>query len=147
MGEIYDQPKIVRKILRSLTDNFRPKITVITKSKDVDFIPVDELVGSLQSYELDLPKTNKSKSMALTSIDDVDDNGFDDELSSTEIAYLVKNFRNFLRNNNRRARGRINAEPKNFKKNEPTKINNAEKSKENVGQSSSNSLGQKCFGC
>ena len=58
----------------------------------MDFIPVDELVGSLQSYELDLPKTNKSKSMALKSIDDVDDNGFDDELSSTEIAYLAKNF-------------------------------------------------------
>ena len=92
LGEIYDQPKIVRKILRSLTDNFRPKITVITKSKDVDFIPVDELVGSLQSYELDLPKTNKSKSMALTSIDDVDDNGFDDEPSSIKIAYLAKNF-------------------------------------------------------
>ena len=92
LGEIYDQPKIVRKILRSLTDNFRPKITIITKSKDVDFIPVDELVGSLLSYELDLPKTNKSKSMALKSIDDVDDNGFDDELSSTEIAYLAKNF-------------------------------------------------------
>ena len=27
-----------------------------------------ELVGSLQSYELDLPKTNKSKSMALKSV-------------------------------------------------------------------------------
>ena len=40
--------------------------------------------------------------MALKSVDDVDGNGFDDELSSTEIAYLVKNFRNFLRNNSRR---------------------------------------------
>ena len=65
--------------------------------------------------------------MALKSIDDVDDNGFDDELSSTEIAYLVKNFRNFLKNNNIRAKGRNNTKPKNFKKNEPTKINNAEK--------------------
>jgi len=51
----------------------------------VDSIPVDELVGSLQFYELDLPKTNKSKSMALKSINDVDGNGFCDELSSTEI--------------------------------------------------------------
>ena len=58
-------------------------MTVITESKDVDSIPVDELVGSLQSYELDLPKTSKSKSMALESVDDV-----------------AKNFRNFLRNNN-----------------------------------------------
>ena len=56
LGEIYDQPKIVRKILRSLTENFRPKVIAITESKDVDSIPVDELVGSLQSYELDLPK-------------------------------------------------------------------------------------------
>ena len=85
--------------------------------------------------------------MALKSVDGVDDNGFDDRLSSTKIAYLAKNFRNFLRNNNRRARGRNNAEPKNFKKNKPTKINNAEKSKENVGQSYSNFLGQQCFGC
>ena len=65
--------------------------------------------------------------MALKSVDGVDDNRFDDELSSTEIAYLAKDFRNFLRNINRWARGRNNVEPKNFKKNEPTKINNAEK--------------------
>ena len=65
--------------------------------------------------------------MAFKSIDVVDDIGFDDELSSIEIAYLAKNFRNFLRNNNKRARGRNNAKPKNFKKNEPTKVNNADK--------------------
>ena len=65
LDEIYDQPKIVRKILRSLIKDFKPKVTVITESKDVDSKPVDELVGFLQSYELDLPKTNKSKSMAL----------------------------------------------------------------------------------
>ena len=123
LGKIYDQLKIVRKILKSLIEDFRPKVTVITESKDMD-----------------------SKSIALKSIDDVDDNGFDDELSSKEIAYLVKSFRNFFKNNNKRARGRNNVEPKNSKKNELTKINNTEKSKEKVGQSSSNSLGQQCFG-
>ena len=96
LGEIYDQPKIVRKILRSLIENFRPKVTVIIESKDVDSILVDELVGSLQSYELDLPKTNKSKLMALKSVNDVDRNEFDDELSFTEIAYLAKNLKTFL---------------------------------------------------
>ena len=105
LGEIYDRPKIFRKILKSLIENFRPKMTVITESKDVDCILVDELVGSLQSYELDLPKTSKSKSMALKWVDDVEIGGFDNELSATEIAYLAKNFRNFLRNNNRKARG------------------------------------------
>ena len=76
LGEIYDQSKIVRKILRSLTENFRPKVTAITESKDVDSIPVDELIGSLQSYELDLPKTSKSKLMALKSVNDVEVGGF-----------------------------------------------------------------------
>ena len=133
LGEIYDQSKIVRKILRSLTEDFRPKVTAITKSKDVDSIPVDELVGSLQSYELDLLKTSKSKSMALKSVDDVDASGFDDELYATEIAYLAKNFRNFLRNNNRRARGKNTAEPRNFRRNDPTKVNNTKKPKEKVG--------------
>ena len=147
LGKIYDQPKIVRKILRSLTEYFRPKVIAITKSKDVDSILIDELVGSFQSYKLDLLKTNKSKSTTLNLVDDIDDNEFDDELSSTEIAYLAKNFINFLRSMNRRSRGRNNAEPKNFKKNEPTKINNAGKSKEKVVQSSNNSLGQQCFGC
>ena len=142
LGEIYDQPKIVRKILRSLTEDFRPKVTAIIASKDVDSIPVDELVGSLQSYESDLPKTNKSKSMALKSVDDVDDCGFDDELSPTKTAYLAKNFRNFLRNNNRRVRNRNNVDTRNVKKNDTAMNNNGEKSKERVGQSSTNSLGQ-----
>ena len=127
LGEIYDQLKIVRKILRSLTKDFRPKVTAITKSKDMNSIHVDELVGSFQSYELDLPKTSKSKSMALKSANDVDVGRFDDELFATEIAYLTKNFRNFLRNNNRRARDKNTAEPRNFRKNDPTKVNNIDR--------------------
>ena len=129
LGEIYDQPKIFRKILRSLTENFRSKVTVIIESNDMDFISIDELEGSLQSYELDLPKTNKSKSMDFKSVDDVERNEFDDELSATEIAYLAKNFRNFIRKNNRMAKGKNNVEPRNFRRNEPTKVNNNEKSK------------------
>ena len=98
-------------------------------------------------YEFNLPKTNKSKSMALKFFDDVDDCEFDDELSSTEIIYLAKNFRNFLRNNNRRAKNRNNVDTKNFKKNDTAKNNNVEKSKNKVSQSSNSSLGQQCYGC
>ena len=124
--------KIVKKILRSLIENFRPKVTTITESKDVDSIAVDELIGSLWSYELNLPKTSKSKSIALKSIDDVDVSGFDDELFATKIVYLAKNFRNFLRNNNRKARGKNNAEPRNFNRIDPTTVNNTKKPKEKV---------------
>ena len=85
--------------------------------------------------------------MALKSIDDVEVDEFNDELSATEIAYLAKNFRNFLRNNNKRARGKNTAEPRNFRKNDPIKVNNTRKPKEKVGQPSNNTMAQQCFGC
>ena len=78
--------------------------------------------------------------MALKSVDGVDDSRFDDEISSIEIAHLAKNFRNFLRNNNRRARNQNNADPKNVKKNETTKNNVFKKSKDKVFQSSNSVL-------
>ena len=84
--------------------------------------------------------------MALKSVDDVEVGGFDDELSATEIAYLTKNFRNFFRNNNRKARGENTAELRNFRKNDSTKVNNIDKPREKVGQSSNNSMGPQCFG-
>ena len=85
--------------------------------------------------------------MALKSVDDVEVGGFNDELSATQIAYLAKNFRDFLRNNNRKARGASTTEPINFRKNDPTKVNNNDKPREKVGQSSNNSMGPQCFGC
>ena len=71
--------------------------------------------------------------MAFKSVDDIDVSGFGDELSATEIAYLAKNFRNFLKNNNRKARGANTAEPRNFRKNDLTKVNNNDKPREKVG--------------
>ena len=85
--------------------------------------------------------------MAFKSVDDVDIGGFDDELSVTEIAYLAKNFMNFLRNNNRRARDKNTIEPRNFRKNDPTKVNNTKKPREKIVQSSNTFIGPQCFEC
>ena len=46
------EPKIVRKVLRSLPERFHAKITTIEESKDIDKIPLIELVGNLQTYDL-----------------------------------------------------------------------------------------------
>ena len=73
--------------------------------------------------------------------------GFDDDLSPTEIAYLNKNFKNFLRNNNKKARGKNTAKPRNFRRNDLTKVNSTEKPKEKASQSSNNSMSSQCFGC
>ena len=68
LGENILELKIMRKVLRSLPERFHAKITIIEESKDIDKIPLIELVGNLQNYELGLTrikKSSKSNSMAL----------------------------------------------------------------------------------
>ena len=68
LGKTILKPKIVRKVLRSLPKRFHAKITAIKESKDIDKIPLTELVGNLYTYELGLTrigKSSKGKSMAL----------------------------------------------------------------------------------
>ena len=48
------ESKIVRKVLRSLPERFHAKITTIEESKDIDKIPLIELVGNLQTDDLGL---------------------------------------------------------------------------------------------
>ena len=47
LGETIPEPKIVKKVFRSLPERFHPKITAIEESKDIDKIPLTELVGNL----------------------------------------------------------------------------------------------------
>ena len=47
LGKIIPEPKIVRKVLRFLPERFHAKITAIKESKDIDKIPLTELVGNL----------------------------------------------------------------------------------------------------
>ena len=47
LGETIPEPKILRKALRSLPERFHAKITASEESKDIDKIPLTELVGNL----------------------------------------------------------------------------------------------------
>ena len=92
LGETITEPKIVRKVLRSLPKRFHAKITEIEESKDIDKIPLTELVGNLQTYELGLTrigKTGKGKSMALKAKSSETDESFDDEDSKMK-SYITR---------------------------------------------------------
>ena len=54
LRETIPEPKIVRKVLRSLPERFHAKIMEIEESKDIDKIHLIELVGNLQTCELGL---------------------------------------------------------------------------------------------
>ena len=47
LGETIPEPKIMRNVLRSLLERFHAKIMAIKESKDIDKIPLIELVGNL----------------------------------------------------------------------------------------------------
>ena len=56
LDERITEPKIVRKILRSLPEKFHTKTKTIEESKDINIIPMTKLVGNLQTYEMGLDK-------------------------------------------------------------------------------------------
>ena len=99
LGEKTEDSKVIRKILRSLPESFRAKVTTIEQSKDLDEIKVQELIGSLQTYELSLPNQRKSKSLALKMINERIEahNSSDEDVVEKDVAYLAKNFQKFLK--------------------------------------------------
>ena len=99
LGEKIEDAKLVRKSLRSLPECFRAKVTAIKESKDLDEIKIQELIGSLQTYELSLPSQRKNKYLALKKINErleAQDSLDKDEVEK-EVVYLAKNFCKFLK--------------------------------------------------
>ena len=86
LGEKTKESKVVRKILCSLSESFHAKVTAIEESKDLDEINVQELIGSLQTYELSLPNQRVEAH-----------NSSDEDVVEKDVAYLAKNFRKFLK--------------------------------------------------
>ena len=68
---------------------------MIEESKDIDKIPLTELVGNLQTYELGLSRIGKSGKSSDT------DESFDDEDSKMK-SYITRQFKKFMKNANGR---------------------------------------------
>ena len=102
LGETIPEPKIMRKVFRSLPERFHAKITAIEESKDIDKIPLTELIGNLQTYKLGLTiigKTGKGKSMDLKAKSSDTDESSDDKDSKMK-SYITKQFKKFMKNAN-----------------------------------------------
>ena len=102
LEETIPKPKIVRKVLRSLLERFHVKITMIKELKDIDKIPLIELVGNFQTYELGLTmiwKSSKSRNMTLKAKSSDTNESSDDEDSKMK-SYITKQFKKFMKNAN-----------------------------------------------
>ena len=92
--------KVVRKILRSFPERFKPKVITIEESKDIDSIRVDELVGSIQTYEITLPNSHKPKDSAFKAFENEEkyiEMPYD--ITHNELAHMVKGIKRVMRFN------------------------------------------------
>ena len=101
LGETIPEPKIVRKVLRSLLERFHAKIMAIEESKDIEKIPLIELVGNLQLGLSRIGKSGKGKSMALKAKSSDTDESSDDEDSKMK-SYITRQFKKLMKNANGR---------------------------------------------
>ena len=102
LGEPIPQPKIVKKIQRSLPERFRPKVVAIEECQDLNSLTVEELVGNLQSYEANHCQIKKGKDIALMSSNSVECNENSDSSCDSEDArfeaYFSKKFKKMWKN-------------------------------------------------
>ena len=139
------EPKIVRKMLRSLPERFHAKITAIEESKDIDKIPLTELVGNLQTYELGLTrigKSSKEKSMALKAKSSDTNESSDDEDSKMK-SYITRQFKKFMKN------GNAKVFDKDQKQSSSSQFMNQDKGNKDARDGGQYIVpsGPKCFGC
>ncbi|RVW57819.1 hypothetical protein CK203_115938 [Vitis vinifera] len=70
-GKTYKESKKVMKILRSLPSKWHTMVTTIQEAKYLTKLPMEELIGSLMTYEINLAKKlqesedKKKKNIAL----------------------------------------------------------------------------------
>ncbi|GAV88795.1 zf-CCHC domain-containing protein/UBN2 domain-containing protein [Cephalotus follicularis] len=101
LDKIYSNSEMVKNILRFLPRSWMPKVTAIEEVKNLNVLPLEDLLGSLMTHELSMQKKDddeekekKKKMVALKSsqIEDSEDDDDDDE----ELALITRKFKKFL---------------------------------------------------
>ena len=94
-GESIAESKIVRKILRSLPERFHAKITAIEEVKDIDQIPLTELVGKLQTYEMRLGLMGKCGNSSFEDEDESEDE-YEDDDKDEDLTFILMGLSGFF---------------------------------------------------
>jgi hypothetical protein len=139
LGKQISDVKLIRKILRSLPERFRIKVTTIEESKDLEEMRIEELVGSLQTYKYFLPPVRKAKTIALKAFKASKkksrvSSDEDSDIDEDAVRMLVKNFERFMKNNK-------------FKKKFSDKLRKAPHTAESEKAEKKDPKGLQCFEC
>lgn len=103
LGEKMSKEKPSRKILRSLPKKFDMKVTFIEKVQDLGSMKVDELIGSLQTFDINLNGRYEKKKKLIKFVPNTEENedqGWESFLE--DIALVGRNFNNSFKKLDRR---------------------------------------------
>ena len=103
LGKTYPNKEMVKKLLNSLPKSWEAKVTAIEESKDPNTLSLDELIGSLLTYEMKIKhgqEPSKKASVAFKSTTPSDDEEEVEE--DEEMAMFAKRFNKFMRMNKAR---------------------------------------------
>ena len=107
LRQTYSNSELVRKILRALPKSWASKKDVILEAKDLNKLPLEELLGSLLTHEMGLyedeeqgSKSDRRRGIALKS-KVVEESEIEEESESEdeEIAMYAKRFKRFMKRN------------------------------------------------
>ena len=99
------------KILRSLRSKWHTKVTAIQEAKDLTKLPMEELIGSLMTYEINLAKKlqeveDKKKSIALKATtkeeEDVEEEKPSEE--DDDLALIIRKLNKYMKSEKFRGR-------------------------------------------
>ncbi|KAL3034124.1 hypothetical protein AAZX31_02G175300 [Glycine max] len=144
LGERMTDEKLVRKILRSLPKRFDMKVTAIEEAQDICNMRVDELIGSLQTFELGLSDRTekKSKNLAFVSNDEGEEDEYDldtDEGLTNAVVLLGKQFNKVMNRMDRRQKPHV--------QNIPFDIRKGSEYQKRSDEKPSHNKGVQCHGC
>jgi len=127
LGKVFDKEELNIKILKCLDRSWQPKVTAISKTRDLSTLTTATLFAKLREHELDMIRLNeqehgdrKQKDIALKSVVQKEDS--DDECSSScsetkTLTLLTRKFSKFLKK-----KGKEKSQP--FKKYNNKKVDN-----------------------
>ena len=89
LGETIDEPSLVQKILRSLPDRFNSKVSAIEELNDLKTLEFDQLLGTLNAYEMRIVKDKQTSREASFKVDKNEDSE-PDEIEAKFVKRLKK---------------------------------------------------------
>ncbi|CAM9000044.1 unnamed protein product [Rhodiola kirilowii] len=120
LGKPMTEETLVRKVLRSLTKRFAMKALAVKEANDVKTMRLDELMGSLQTHEMDMNEEDRLTKVSSVGLKTKSVKDKTDDASEQQYAMFANNFGKFMRRQYGKGTESSQSSKSRFQKNDKT---------------------------